>query len=181
MHAATARVEGRHAILIGRQSSFPAQVAYYVAHELGHIALGHAAEAAAVLDIGDPLRPTDPDEDERAADRYALELLTGRPDPWIEATVERFTARSLAEAVVQQGSAYNIDPGVLALCMGHQSGRWAQVFKALRLMGGEASDVSGQLNQLARTQFDWDAIPSDTQDFLETVIGGRDRERGTDA
>lgn len=182
MHAATARVEDRHAILVGRQSSFPAQVAYYVAHEIGHIALGHSVESAALLDIGDPLQPVDPDDDERAADRYALELLTGSPDPRIEASVEQFTAKSLADAVLEQGPPHHIDPGVLALCMGHRSGRWPQVFKALRrIMSDEQPDVTGELNRLARAQFDWDLLPFDTQDFLETVMGGRDRERGDDA
>lgn len=182
MHAATARVGDRHAILIGRRSSFPAQVAYYVAHEIGHIALGHSRSSAAVLDIDDPLRAIDADDDERAANRYALELLTGSSDPTIEASVENFTAQSLADAALQEGQAHRIDPGVLALCMGHRSGRWPQVFKALRrMMGGGEPDVSGELNRLARGQFDWDAIPVDTQDFLDTVMGGRDRDRGRDA
>ena len=181
MHAATARVGDRHAILIGRHSSFPAQVAYYVAHEIGHIALGHSMDAAAVLDVDDPLRAVDADGDERAADRYALELLTGSADPQLEASVENFTAQSLADAVLQEGPAHGIDPGVLALCMGHRSGRWAQVFGALKRMGGEDPGVSGELNRLARAEFAWDAIPVDTQDFLDTVMGGRDRDRGSDA
>ena len=51
MHAVAARLNDRYALMIGRQSRYQAQVAYFLAHEFGHIALGHAEDSAALLDV----------------------------------------------------------------------------------------------------------------------------------
>lgn len=172
MFAGSARVETRHAILLGRRSTFPAQVAYYVAHEIGHIALGHAASSVAVVDLGDPLRPVDQDDEESAADRFALQLLTGSPDPQIELSESAFSAPQLAEVALRDGPSLGIDPGVLALCVGHRSARWPQVFSALRLMQGEIPDLPNEINDFARLQFDWAALPADSAEFLGAVMTG---------
>lgn len=170
MFAASTRVDTRHAVLLGRRSIFPAQVAYYVAHEIGHIALGHSADSAAVVDLGDPLQLGDADDDESAADRFALELLTGRPDPQIEWNADKFTAPQLAEVALRDGPALGIDPGVLALCVGHRSQRWAQVFSALSLMGSAVPDLADEINAIARAQLQWDTLPSDAAEFLSAVM-----------
>ena len=82
MAAMTVRIENRSFILLGKDASYPAPIAFYVAHELGHIVLSHIApdEALVDMDAGDPVMPVGDDE-EAAADAFALELLTGWPEP----------------------------------------------------------------------------------------------------
>lgn len=173
MHSAAARIRDRHAILLGQQSNYPAQVAYYVAHELGHIALGHTEGSAALLDIDDPLtaNPAAIDEDEAAADRFALELLTGRADPDISWTVDDFTSAQLAKAVKVESTQVGIDPGVLALCTGHRSGRWAQAYGAQKALRLDRSTLRVDINTLADSQFNWSALPADSREFLAVATG----------
>ena len=94
MEAITVRTGDRYVILMGRESKFPAQVAYILAHEIGHIVLGHVSGLIALLDVGDPLKITNADDEEQNADRFTLEVLTGDPAPIIESNTERFAAGS---------------------------------------------------------------------------------------
>ena len=70
MAAMTVRVAERNFILLGKDAGYPAWISFYLAHELGHIALGHveADHALVDLDVGDALEPDD--EEERDADSW---------------------------------------------------------------------------------------------------------------
>jgi hypothetical protein len=62
MHAMVVAMDGRHAILLGRDASYPAPVAFTLAHELGHVMLGHLAGAPALVDLKDPALARDGDQ-----------------------------------------------------------------------------------------------------------------------
>ncbi len=82
MAAMTVRVDDRCAILLGKDSMYPAQVAFYLAHELAHISLAHLASDPVIVDMEQAVPSLqDPDAEEGSADRFALELLTGDPQP----------------------------------------------------------------------------------------------------
>ena len=49
-----------------------------LAHELGHVTLGHTQGGAWVIDA--EIDADAEDEEEQAANRFALELITGNPD-----------------------------------------------------------------------------------------------------
>lgn len=170
MHAITVRVHGRYAVLVGRESPFPAQVAYIVAHELGHVARGHVTEAPALVEAEDPLIVAG-DNEEHDADAYALELLTGDPRTIIDATDPKFSAAQLANAAMGAAAQLRVDPGVLALCLGHSSGRWKQVFAALKRLPPGPVDVGAFINGIARHQLRWDDLPGDSQEFLSVALG----------
>ena len=55
MHAMTAAVGGRAAVLMARDSSYLAPMTFTLAHEIGHVMLGHLTGATAVVDLEDPL------------------------------------------------------------------------------------------------------------------------------
>jgi len=171
MHAITVQVRGRYAILVGRASKFPAPVAYIVAHELGHIVLRHVVDSAALVEAEDPLTTRNPDNEEAAADRFALELLTGDPAPVVQSNEPRFTAGQLAEAARIASADYRIDPGVLALCLGHSTGHWRQAFGALKILPPGEVDVGAGVNALAKSQLDWASLSLENRDFLITVMG----------
>jgi len=78
MAAMAVRSGSRSAILLARDSVYPAQIAFHLAHEIAHIALGHLQTVSAIVDMeSDVIEPFGTDE-ESEADRFALLLLTGR-------------------------------------------------------------------------------------------------------
>jgi hypothetical protein len=174
MQALTVRIGDRHVVLIGRESMFPAQIAFVLAHEVGHILLGHLFGASALLDVEDPLKRVSDDEEEVRADKFALELLTGDPSPHIEANLARFTSLELADAALAAAADQDVDPGILALCLAHATGRWRQGYGALRIMPPGPVEVGDRLNEIARNQLELDILPVESRDFLLKVI--RDSE-----
>ena len=172
MHAMVATVGDRAAILLGRDARYPAVTAFSLAHEVAHVALGHAAGATAIVDLKDPAstRSTDPQETE--ADRFALTLLTGRPDPVIQPSTERFTARALADAALNAAPRYAIEPGTLALCLGYQLNAWPVVMASLRYIYSEGQDVWQHINEIAMKQLDWTEISGESTVWLNSVLTG---------
>lgn len=172
MHAMTAAVGGRAAILLARDSSYVAPMTFTLAHEIGHVMLGHLAGAATVMDIEDPLVSPEPDDDEEdAADQFALELLTGQPEPTVLTNLKHFSATQLADAATREGQSLGIEPGVLAMCLGHSTRQWEKVYGSLKIITPGQLDVSGWLNSIAERQLDWSAIPEDGQNYLRVVMG----------
>lgn len=172
MHAMVATFGDRAAILIGRDSRYPALTAFTLAHEIAHVALGHVADATAIVDLGDPATRESDDPQEAEADRFALTLLTGRSDPIIQPSTKRFTARSLANAALEAATPYAIEPGTLALCLGHQLSAWPLVMASLKHIYSERHDVWRQVNEIAATQLNWDEITSDSAIWLRAVLSG---------
>ncbi|NJM40747.1 MAG: ImmA/IrrE family metallo-endopeptidase, partial [Anaerolineae bacterium] len=78
--------DGRLAIAISKVSKHSAWLLFVLAHELGHIALGHLNKHAVVVDA--KVEPDSKDSDEEAANRFANELLTG--DPVIRYTAAKY-------------------------------------------------------------------------------------------
>jgi hypothetical protein len=172
MCAMAVRVRDRYSVLLAKESNFPGQIAYYIAHELGHIALGHLATNPAIVDLDDPLSlPLDTDREEQDADRYALQLLTGEPEPRILTETRRFSAASLARAVRDTGPQLHIEPGVLALCFGHNTRRWDKVFAALKLIYPQRQPVSEYINRVAFSQLALGALSEDGEEYLRAATG----------
>lgn len=174
MHAMVVAADGRHAVLLGRDASYPAPVAFTLAHEIGHIALGHLNDAVAIVDMEDPAIAGDLDDQEREADRYALELLTGSPEPEFQLDGTRFNAPGLAKAVSAASSERRIEPGTLALCLAHRTGVWPVAMSALNFIYGRAEPVWPRINTLADKQLDWSAVGDDATEWIRTVLGIRD-------
>lgn len=173
MQAMTVRSGDRYAILIGRDTRFPAWIAFVLAHEIGHIARGHISENAALLEMSDPLQVTDRDAEELAADRFALALLTGDAELSVTADADNYTARQVAHAVLTAAPEMGINPGVLALCLAYSSGRWRQSIGALKIIPGQEleEDVGIVVNRFARGQLDWTRLPSERVNYLRTIMG----------
>lgn len=176
MAAMTVNVGGRAAVLLGKDSSYPATIAFYLAHELGHIALDHVAADQQIVDLEDEARTRDgEDDEERGADAFALELLTGEPEPTVLATGSgRAHGRSLAHAALASAQDLRIEPGTLALCFGHSTGDWQTANSALDHIYTDARPVWTDVNAIARQQLELADLPLDALDFLDAVLGYTD-------
>lgn len=174
MHAMVIGLEGRFAILLGRDAQYPAPVAFTLSHELGHIMRGHLGDAQALIDLEDPALARDADDQEDDADRYALTLLTGAPQPEITTNLASFNAPTLATAVLSAAAQYGIEPGTLALCVGHQRKMWPVAMASLRFIYSEKKPVWQEVNGIADGELDWEALSDEAADFLRNVMIGPD-------
>lgn len=171
MHAMIIHHAGRHAVLLARSPRYPSQAAFTLAHEVGHAALGHLRDAPAIVDMEDPASQSGPDDQEEQADHFALELLTGSPEPDIRIDAKRFSGSELAKAVQEVGPRHRIDPGTLALCVGYQRQAWPAAMQALSILEPDPVDVGSHINQIAARQLVWDEMGSDSRDWVERVLG----------
>jgi hypothetical protein len=170
MNALVVEVSGRHAILLGRDANYPAPIAFTLAHEIGHIALGHLEGAPALVDLGDPAEVSEFDPQENEADRYALTLLTGQPEPDVRTNLDKFTARSLAQAVLYAGPPRRIEPGTLALCVGYRLNTWPVAIASLRYVYDEQKMVWMEVNGIADAQLRWGELNDDSAHYLRNVM-----------
>ncbi len=176
MAAMTVRVGNRWAVLLGKDSFYPATIAFYLAHELGHIALGHIAQDQQIVDLDEDTSAAEgEDAEEQEADAFALELLTGRPQPTVLPTgTGQVHGRALAHAALESASALQIEPGTLALCFGFSTGDWRTANASLGHIYSSAQPVWASVNAVARQQLDLDEAVPDAADFLDTVLGYTD-------
>jgi hypothetical protein len=171
MHAMAVGEADRFAILLGRNSRYPAPIAFDLAHELGHVSLGHIVGSSAIVDEGDPFEDSPADEEEDAADRYALSLLVGTSSPDIQTNVAEFNSMQLARAVIDEGPKRGIEPGTLALCQAYASKQWERAFAAMSFIYSDSKDVSTEVNKIADGQLDWDSLSDESADYLRKVMG----------
>jgi hypothetical protein len=177
MAAMTVRVGDRWAILLAKDSNYPAHIAFYLAHEIGHVTHGHLSAGAVMVDF-EFEGPAPADNEERTADAFALELLTGSPAPEVLPHGDRYSARELARLALSAGPQVGIEPGTLALCFGHATGDWATANAAMPFIYDAPRPVWQEVNRVAVDQLDLDLIAPDGWDYLATVIGGTENERG---
>ena len=174
MSAMAVRVGSRTAILLCRDSRFPPRLTFYLAHELGHIALGHLSQRPVLVDLDDSDLPSpDGDPEEVAADRFALELLTGRSEPKV-LPKGAYNARELARVALEASGGLRIEPGTLALCFGYSTGDWATASAALQRIYLKPQSVWEVVNQVARHELDLDLIPDDARAYVDAVLGPDD-------
>lgn len=158
------------AIMLGRDAKYPAPVAFTLAHEIGHLALGHARAGQALVDVEDPAEASERDEEEGEADAFALTLLTGSPDPQITTELTKYNAPTLAAAVEQAGPKYRVEPGTLALCVGYRQRNWPVVMSALGFLYPDTVQIWKAINKIADRQIDWNSLRDDEQEFLHTLL-----------
>jgi len=171
MHAMAVSHGPRGVILVAVRDSLFAKAAFTIAHELGHIMLGHLDMEPAFLDIDDPLSGGDKSSEEDEASRFALELLTGRPEPIITTSENDYSASQLAQAAQRTGAEEGIDPATIALCDGFRTGDWARSTAACRMVQGRPANIAREANKHADQQLDFDRLGEDGRAYLRRVLG----------
>ncbi|MCU7872089.1 MAG: hypothetical protein KZQ91_05030 [Candidatus Thiodiazotropha sp. (ex Lucinoma borealis)] len=171
--AMAVRVGKRSAILLAKDSQYPAPIAFHLAHEIGHIALGHVTDDGGLVDMEDTAEHVNSDDpEETAADRYALELLTGDPNFDVVKQGQGHNPKQLALESLQKGPQSQIEPGTLALCYGHTTGEWGTAQAALSHIYSKPIPVWEVVNMIANQQIHWDALNDENTSFVKAVMGG---------
>lgn len=170
IHAMTVGVNGRFAIMLAKESSFAPELAFTLAHELGHVFLNHFGSGRAIVDIDDPVLEASSDHDELEANSFALELLTGHPDFETFADRQLYNSAQLAAAATSVGENYRIDPGMIALSLGYQTKRWPQTFGALKELA-RGNPPRPDLNRIAESEMNWRNVSGENEIYLRRVLG----------
>ncbi|WP_024698013.1 ImmA/IrrE family metallo-endopeptidase [Pseudomonas avellanae] len=133
-------INGRPSIVLSnnRSSGF---LLFHLAHELGHIALGHVGANGAIVD--DEIKKVEDDSkdaDETAADRFAIELLTGNAHGNLKLQ-QLVRAPVLAQLAVTYGKEHKIDPTHVVLNCAHNNKKlFPLCVAAANLIPGNTTD-----------------------------------------
>lgn len=171
MSAMVTRFQDRYAILLAKDATYPAAIAFYLAHEIGHIACGHVVAGSSLIDMDNEGAAQDQDPEELEADKYALELLTGDPDFKIEKQGLGRSARELANQALTMGHERRIEPGTIALCYGFATGEWPTAQAALQHIYSQAMPAWEVINRIATQQMNWANLSDENIHFLKAVMG----------
>jgi hypothetical protein len=172
MAAMSVQIDGRNVILMGKDSMYPPHVAFYLAHELAHVALGHLSKDSAIVDLeSTALSAPGDDPDEVSADRFALQLLTGLTEPKVLSKSKTYNANQLAHAVLNASTELRIEPGTLALCFGYSTGQWAKTNAAMKRVYSSAIPVWSEINKVALDHLDLNLIPDDARSYVRAALG----------
>ncbi len=164
----------RPVIILSKVSPLWAWQLFILAHEVAHVVLGHVAPGEILVD--EELSEAsyalkDNDLDERAADRFAIELLNGRPNATYTLSENRANFRELADGAYEFGKANQIDPGHIVLNFANQSGKWDVGIAAAKVLQGENPPASVVISEAMWRGIDPEALPMDTIEFLGRVTG----------
>lgn len=166
----TVRIGERSFVLLSKDANYPPWITFYLAHELAHIALAHVKPDEAVVDLDTDEQVVADDDEESAADAWALELLTGRPQLEVTSANENRSASELARTALSAASALKIEPGTLALAFGHTTGDWQTANGSLKVIYDAPGPVWRVVNAYAASQMSLDESSSDAADFIEQVL-----------
>lgn len=133
-------INGRPSIVLSnvRKSGF---LLFHLAHELGHIALGHLGANSAIVDDDFEEQATKAkSKDETAADRFALELLTGNPESKLT-LLQKMKAEPLANLARLEGLKRKIDPTHIVMSCAHSDKKYYGLYVgAANILGGGVDD-----------------------------------------
>lgn len=165
---------GRPVILVTKKFPAPAWMLFVLAHEMGHVAEGHLdqCEGGAIVDEKVSEEGGDTDDQEKAANAYALQALTGGSKSNIYLN-RLMNAASLADAALRFGRTNGIDPGHVILNAVKNSpinGKepWPLGNAALKHIGEDVT-AADMCREALRRHVDVDALSDDSFEFLERI------------
>lgn len=126
-------LDGHPVIVLASRRDGPPWLAFHLAHELGHLMLGHVGPSTRALVDTSLEAAAGTSSAEREADRFACEVLTGFEEP----TIPNLTvaAPRLAAVANRSGPDRGVDPGVFALIYAKSNDRWGVAQTALKYLG----------------------------------------------
>jgi hypothetical protein len=159
--------QGRPVIVLTKRSTH-GYLLFDLAHELGHIALKHLKPGGCIID--QKIDADAEDEDERAANRFALELLTGDAECRIVPAGRNLTGSELANAAVRHGEANQIDPTHVALNYGHSHGHWPVAINAVKQIVGASPTDQEFIRAKLFASLDQDSMKEDDLAVLSKMV-----------
>ena len=161
-------VQGRPVIVLCKQGHFTAPMLFVLAHELGHIVLGHVPDDGVLID--EDLKTNVEDQEERDANQFAVELLNGDADRRYSASGRWPNAAQLAKDAREIGLESRVDPGHVVLNYAHTMGsRFRPVAHAALGILEPRRDALKIVRRKLAEHLDWSSLPEDSSEFLMRV------------
>lgn len=176
MDGAALQLGERPVIVIAKKKSSRAWLSFILAHEIGHIALGHLRPGSSIIDVS--LQETSTyvteqsqDGQEAQADDFALQVLggaevTARVSQWpvLAAPVD------IAVLARQAATAFGIEAGHFVLRYAFLTKRWPTALTALNFLSEDLDPERALLEQL-QTHLDLGRVADDLQDLVSQITG----------
>lgn len=162
------KVRGRPVIVICKQAKFTAWLLFILAHEMGHVVLGHIPDNGALID--EDVNRNVSDAEEIEANNFAIKLLTGDKGCRVHTTGRWPNASALAMYARKMGREMKIDPGHIALNYAHtMGGDFFPVANAALAMLEPERAALGIVRRKMAEHLDWSRLPEDSSEFLMRV------------
>ncbi len=172
MDGLSAVVFGRPVIVISKQTPFSAWMGFVLAHEMGHVASHHCEDDELIVDVSlseETIEIAELDDQEREADDYAMQLLSGGYDISKLAEIEQ-TPEALANAAMKIQREFQIDAGHLLLKHAYQTNNWKLAIATLKGLDTENRAREDFLNAM-EFELDPNAVASSSFGFLYRACG----------
>lgn len=176
MDGAALLVGDRPVIVIAKKKSSRAWLSFILAHEIGHIVLGHVSPGSSIVDISLQEASTyaaesAKDSQEAEADAFALDLMGGQAvASVIAAWRDDFSPVELAVQARQAGQQLGIEAGHLILRHAFATRRWPDAITALRFLSEDVDPERALIEHLSKN-IDLNRVAEDLQDLVAQVTG----------
>lgn len=157
----------RPVIIISVNYKESPRLAFILAHELGHLALGHITEGDL---FDDEIKFKTDDREEQEANQFAVKLLLDDCDNCFgdKEFHNKDHLIKKAEAIASENP--TIDIGSIILNNAWHNDNWGFANKALQKLYPE-DDGQKFINEYLANKLDWDVFDDDSYEYLEQVLG----------
>lgn len=169
MDAVVVDVNGRPVINLTKKHQHESELLFLLAHEMGHVFHRHLEQGQTLVDEKVSNVLTERDAQEKQANAFAIELLTGSENGRFHSSGEKLFPKMLAEQAKAESIKRNIDPGHIALNWGHNTGNWANAKAALNIIDPHPNWKAYLKDQLSEN-IDEDEANEDQLDYLYKLI-----------
>jgi hypothetical protein len=156
-------------IILSSTRKYSTELAFDLAHELGHLALGHLEQKAVFIDEKIE-SDNNGDYEENEANQFATQLLLGDCDNCLEGKPFWNHNHLIKHAIIkiQENPTVEIDSIILNNALANNN--WGFAHKALEKLG---SAVDGQqiINKYLAEKLDWDKFNDESYEYLEKALG----------
>ncbi|MHB0782013.1 ImmA/IrrE family metallo-endopeptidase [Pseudomonas putida] len=160
--------KGRPSIVLSSRRVYGFML-FHLAHELGHVALGHVDANGAIVDTKIEKEPDGKDDAEREADCYALELLAGHQGNLRLTSFQK--PMVLARIVTEYGKEHKIAPNHVLLNCAYNGDFWGLCSNTLKVL----CEADGKSDKEVIDKHLYENLPDDIKEdnlgILGTLVG----------
>ncbi|MFK5969895.1 MAG: ImmA/IrrE family metallo-endopeptidase [Candidatus Marithrix sp.] len=162
-------VNGRSVISLTKKHKHESNLLFLLAHEMGHIFHNHLKLGQTIIDKRINRQENGLDEQEKQANNFAIELLTGAEDTKFHSYGKKLKAKALASGAEEKGIKHNIDPGHVILNWGYTTNHWKIANAALNIFYPEPDWKVYIRNKLCE-EINEDEANEDQLDYLYKLM-----------
>ncbi|MDB9450938.1 ImmA/IrrE family metallo-endopeptidase [Dolichospermum circinale] len=154
-------------IILSSKPTHSSRLAFNLAHELGHLALGHLKEG---ILVDEKIEFNCNDNDELQANNFAARLLLNDCDNCLRNKNIYNNAQLTQQANIKAKQNPTVEADSIVLNYGWHTKNWGRVTKALETLDPL---VNGQkiINEYLAKKLDWDKFNDESYEYLEKVLG----------